>query len=371
MNYQQARLSIFRGAGFLGILLNCIQGGGALGAASFVAEGQTDLVATGTDVAVTSRDLDQLSARRLVRLKAQEHELKRQVLEDHLAHLLLQRKAAALHISPEELEKREVLDRLQPVGEAEVRAFAEKNKARSSSAEAPDPRLLERIREGLQRRRLEERRQDYYRELRSNAKVQIHLEPPRVAVSVDGHPVQGPSTARVTIVEFSDFQCPYCLRATQVLKQIQERYQDQVRIVFRHFPLPTHQQAPKAAEAASCAQEQRHFWPMHDRIFENQRNLQITDLKRLAGEIGLNREAFDRCLDSDQYAHEWKRDVEEGESYGVSGTPTLFLNGRLITKAPSYEYLVLVMEEELAGAKQTALHNIHQNTLLQKPERRW
>jgi hypothetical protein len=103
MNYQQARLSIFRGAGLLGILLHCIHGGGALGAASVLTEEKTDLVATGTDVAVTSRELDQLSTRRLARLKAQEYELKRQALEDHLAQLLLRRKAAALHISPEEL----------------------------------------------------------------------------------------------------------------------------------------------------------------------------------------------------------------------------------------------------------------------------
>src|SRR5436309_1574070 len=150
MNYQQARLSIFRGAGLLGILLHCIHGGGALGAASVFTQEKTDLVATGTDVAVTSRELDQLSTGRLVRLKAQEYELKSQALEDHLAQFLLRRKAAALHISPEELGKREILDKIQPVSEAEVRAVAEKNKARFSSAEAPDPSLLKRIREGLQ-----------------------------------------------------------------------------------------------------------------------------------------------------------------------------------------------------------------------------
>jgi protein-disulfide isomerase len=369
MSYQQARLSIFK-AGLVAILLHGIQGGGVLGAVSFLTEGQTDLVATGTGVAITSRDLDQLSAHRLAKLRAQEYELKRQALEDHLAQMLLRKEAAALHISPEELEKREVQDRIHSVSEAEVQAYLEKSKTPFGKVGEPDPDELKRIREGLQWRRLQERRQEYYRELRSKANIQIRLEPPRVAVRVDDAPVKGLSTAAVTIVEFSDFQCPYCSRAAQVLKQIQERYQDQVRIVFRHFPLPMHEQAPKAAEAASCAQEQGHFWPMHDRIFENQKSLQPTDLKRLASEIGLNREAFDHCQDSGKYADQWKRDVEEGESYGVSGTPTLFINGRLITKAPTYGYLVSVMEEELAGRKQSSLPNRRQDTLLQKPERR-
>jgi protein-disulfide isomerase len=282
--------------------------------------------------------------------------------------LLLTRAAATLNITPKELEKREVQDRVQQVTEADVQSFVEKNKARFGKARVPDRDLLKSIGEGLQAQRLEDRRQDYYRDLRSKAGIQIHLEPPRVPVGVDGGAVKGPATAPVTIVEFSDFQCPFCSRAAQVLKQIEERYKGQVRVVFRDFPLPKHEQAAKAAEAASCANEQGHFWPMHDRIFENQANLQTGDLKRLASEIGLNREAFDRCLDTGKYANRLRRDVEEGESYGVRGTPTLFINGRLITKPLTYGYVVSVIEEELAAMRQQASRHTRQDTPFQNPD---
>jgi len=339
------------GIGVLGIVPSCMSGGCGLAAASLTTQ-EIKLVATGTDVAVTSRELDQLLAGRLAKLRVQEYELKRQVLEEHLARMLLKKEASALNISPEELEKRQIQDRIQAVSKSDVQAFVEKNKARFASVKAPNSEVLRSIREGLERQRREERRQDYYRELLSKANVQIRLEPPRVAVRVDDHPAKGPATAPVTILEFSDFQCPYCSRAAQLLKQIEQRYKSQVRIVFRDFPLPMHKQAAKAAEAAGCANEQGRFWSMHDSIFENQKGLETADLKRLATEIGLNRESFDRCLDSDRHSEEWKQSIEDGKSYGVSGTPTLFINGRLIIKPPTYEYLVSVIDEELAGIRQ-------------------
>jgi protein-disulfide isomerase len=148
-------------------------------------------------------------------------------------------------------------------------------------------------------------------------------------------------------VEFSDFQCPYCARANGVLKQVEQRYAGKVRVVFRHFPLPSHKEAAKAAEAAGCAGAQGRFWEMHDKLFANQRAQAASDLKRYAAEIGLDGGPFDRCLDSGSYAKVVEEDVAEGRRHGVTGTPTFFVNGRLLSGAAPFEVLALAIDEEL------------------------
>jgi protein-disulfide isomerase len=152
------------------------------------------------------------------------------------------------------------------------------------------------------------------------------------------------------MVEFSDFQCPYCGRVTPTLKQLEDRFGDKLRVVFRDYPLPIHPQAPKAAEAAGCAAEQGKFWEMHDRLFANQSKLQVDDLKQHALDLGLNPEQFNQCLDSGKREAAWKKDIEEGTRYGVSGTPAFFINGRLMSGAQPYDNFARIIEDELVRA---------------------
>ncbi|MBT3940546.1 DsbA family protein [Candidatus Woesearchaeota archaeon] len=167
---------------------------------------------------------------------------------------------------------------------------------------------------------------------------------------IDDDTVKGDADAPVTIVEFSDFECPYCARFYRdTLGQIDDTYikTGKVKMVFRDFPLGFHKQAQKAAEAAECAGEQGKFWDMHDMLFENGVSGGITSFKQYAKDLGLNTADFDECLDSDAMADEVKKDMKDGSAAGVSGTPAFFINGELITGAQPFSKFKQVIDKEL------------------------
>ncbi|MBI5038749.1 MAG: DsbA family protein [Nitrospirae bacterium] len=186
-------------------------------------------------------------------------------------------------------------------------------------------------------------------------------EPQEAVVSMNDDPVKGDLNAPVTIIEFSDFQCPFCGRFFQgTLPEIERDYikTGKVRYVFRDFPLEFHKQAPKASEAANCAGEQGKYWEMHDKLFANQNALMVDKLKQYAAEIGLDSGPFDAGLDSGKYAEERNRDIEDGKKAGVSGTPSFFIGksqgkgkeitGKRIVGARPYESFKQVIDQLLA-----------------------
>ncbi len=163
-------------------------------------------------------------------------------------------------------------------------------------------------------------------------------------------PSFGPIDAQVVVVEFSDFQCPFCGETFPVVKEILADYGDRIRFIYRDFPIHSlHPQALTAALAAECAHEQGLFWPMHDKIFENQDTLSAENLKRWAVQIGVNSLQFGRCLDSQKYFAEVEQDFQEGVAAGVSATPTFFINGRRIEGAIPYTTFEQLIVSELGG----------------------
>src|SRR3990170_3253719 len=153
---------------------------------------------------------------------------------------------------------------------------------------------------------------------------------PRVNVSADDDPVRGDKKASVTIIEFGDYQCPYCeIFFSQVLPQIEKRYiqTGKVKFIYRDFPLSFHQYAGKAAEATECADEQGKFWDFHDKLYKNQNSLDLASLKIYAQQLGVDTTKFNACLDSGKMRAEVQKDVSDGGGYGVSGTPAFFING--------------------------------------------
>jgi protein-disulfide isomerase len=174
------------------------------------------------------------------------------------------------------------------------------------------------------------------------------LDPLRAEVATAGYPSRGPATARVTIVEFSDFECPFCGALFPTLKSVEKTYPDTVRVVYRQFPLTNvHPHAQKSAEASLCAGEQGRFWEMHDSLFGFQDDLTIDSLTLRAMELHLDVPRFSACLDSGKHAETIRKDKEEAATLGVTGTPTLFINGRMLLGNQPAELKALI-EDELA-----------------------
>jgi protein-disulfide isomerase len=193
-------------------------------------------------------------------------------------------------------------------------------------------------------------RRRYIEELRKGTKdVTIRLEAPRQAVAVGpDDPVSGPASARIEIIEFSDFQCPFCRRVMPVLKQLTAKYPTEVKLVWKDFPLPSHADAIPAAEAAQCARDQGKFWEYHDKLFENQDAMTAANLKQWAGEVGMDAAKFNACFDNATHRERVQGDIDEGNRSGVSSTPTIFINGRLLVGSLPIEAYEEVIREELA-----------------------
>jgi len=239
------------------------------------------------------------------------------------------------------------------IADAEVDAFYAQLQQQRPQGLPPKDQIATQIKAHLQQQKQASAREDYMKTLRAKYKVETFIEEPRIQVATDGQPAKGPATAPVTIVEFSDFECPFCSRVEPAIAQIEQKYGDKVRFVFRQFPLTSiHPHAQKAAEASLCANDQGKFWEMHDAMFGDQQKLEVADLKAKAGKIGLDQAKFDQCLDSGKFVQRIKDDTKAGTVAGVNGTPAFFINGRSLSGAQPYEALAQVIDEELAKAGQ-------------------
>lgn len=279
-------------------------------------------------------------------LLVQAYEMKLRALEKLIDRRLLQAEAENRSLSVDDLLEAEE-NAANPVTAKEVRTVYDRVKWRVSGL--TEEQALSDIEKKLRLKHRGQARAGLLTRLRFNSGVRILLEPPRLApIPVVHSATLGAEEAPVTVVEFSDFQCPYCPGVAAGVKRLESEYRGRVRIAFRHLPLPSHRQAEGAAEACECAQEQNAFWEMHDLLFANQNALEESDLCNYAERIGLDMDAFLKCLQSGQHRDRVKRDVEEARSYGVRGAPTLFVNGRLLIGRQGYERLRSVVEAELA-----------------------
>jgi protein-disulfide isomerase len=233
----------------------------------------------------------------------------------------------------------------------EVDIWYQENQARlgGRSLDELRPQIAEYLREERRREvalQLEER---LFRE----RGVVIHFEPVRLSLNNEGAPYLGPRNAPVTLVEFSDFECPYCAQLVPTLKRLKETFGDDLRIVYRHFPLSSiHPGAFKAAEASLCAHEQGRFWEMHDLMFAEMRQLAVADLNEKARRLGLDGRRFDECLDSGRFTEQVQNDLQEAARIGVTGTPALFINGvQLEGGAVPFETAASAIRKELARVR--------------------
>jgi protein-disulfide isomerase len=277
---------------------------------------------------------------------------RRAALDAIIADMLLTEAAKKKNITAEAYETEEVTKRVKPVTDAEVVSFfqANVNQMQGRPLEVMAPA----INRYLTEQRRAEARQALITELRkAGPEVRVLIDAPRRDVDVENtDPSLGRASAPVTLIEFSDFQCPFCQRVAPTLKKVRETYGDKVRIVWKDFPLTQiHPQAFKAGEAAHCAGDQGKYWEYHDRLFANQGQLQPEELKQHATALGLDAAAFNACLDSSKYGERVRDGVAQGTRLGVNSTPTIYINGRMLSGAQPYETFVSVIDEELSRSK--------------------
>jgi protein-disulfide isomerase len=268
------------------------------------------------------------------------YELRSDMLDQMIRERLVESESKRRGVPPEAVVELEVKD-MGPVGEEEIVAFYEQNFEKKGEVK------LDEIRPQIEKYLQSRRAAEVPRRLRERAKVEVHLVPPRFDVAAEG-PSRGPADARITIVEFSDFQCPYCQRSLATIEKVLAKYPSDVRLVYRHLPLDSiHPHARGAAEAAACADEQGLFWAYHDKLFQNNRALGKEDLLRYAGEAGLDAPKFQACVEERRFKAKVESDLQAARAVGISGTPAFVVNGVLLSGAQPPEEFYAVIDAAL------------------------
>ncbi|HYV65246.1 MAG TPA: thioredoxin domain-containing protein [Myxococcales bacterium] len=277
------------------------------------------------------------------------HDVRRSAVEQYVTKRLLEEEAKSKGETLEQWYEKDLLGKVAGPSEAEMKQFYEQNKQQMGGQSYEQ--IKDRIAQHLRQQKGREELTRVVDELKAKHGYQFTFAAPnlpRVEVAATG-PARGPENAPVTIVEFSDFQCPYCGREYPVVERLMKEYDGKVRLVFRHFPLDFHPHAQKAAEAGACAADQGgdKFWKLHDRMFTNQQKLAVEDLKGYAKEVGLDAARFDKCLDGGEKKALVDADEKAGQEAGVSGTPAFFVNGVFVNGAVPYEQFKDAIEREL------------------------
>jgi protein-disulfide isomerase len=300
------------------------------------------------DEIITIEEVQQSIQPELTKLDRERFRLTEQKLNQMVGDRLLAAEAKRRGITVDELLKQEVNAKTPKVTDQEIDTFLAQNRGRLPQGD--DAELKLKVWEYLRDQKTTQQKSDYIRALGQKAGVAIYLNDP-TAVEIDAGKgfVRGEKNAAVSIVEFSDFQCPFCKAATSTMHQIMAQYAGKVRWIFRDFPIASlHPLANGAHEAARCAAEQGKFWEYHDVLFQKSPQLAPDNLKQYARDLKLDADSFDRCLAANKFQAAIAADIEEGQRLGVSGTPAFFINGRLLVGAQPATAFQQVIDSELS-----------------------
>ena len=314
-----------------------------------------DVVATVGSTSITLAQVDEKALQQSTRdfgamkLAQALFEARRIAVEELIEDELLAQDAKARTLDQATVIQQEVTAKVAEPTDAEVALWFEQNQSRLQGATLDQARQT--IKSFLVQQRTLAARQRYMDGLRAKVATRIMLDPPRQVIAKADRPSKGPDNAPVEMIEFSDFQCPFCENAFQTVKQVLDVYGDRIHFVYRHYPLANHPRARPAAEASQCAAEQGKFWQFHDRLFGDPSRLSDEDFKQHAARLGLDTAQFNACVDSHKYQAEIDNDVQAGNEAGVSGTPAFYINGRMLSGAQPFEAFKRIIDEELAAKK--------------------
>jgi protein-disulfide isomerase len=289
--------------------------------------------------------LDALGPQQVMQLRTQEYETKSKALDGLVRLKLVQAEAKTRGIAPEKLIEQEVDSKVTEPTDGEVEAyFWGQNRA---GVRLED--VKEEYRTALKGLKIQKARQIYADSLRAKIDVVVRLRPPSIDVAYDPARVRGDPRAPVTIVEFSDFQCPFCKQAESTLHELFTKYSGKVKLAYLDFPLrETHPNAQTAAEAARCAAEQGRFWEYHDALYADQSKLDATALVSRARALNLDEKAFQSCVESGKFKSAIEADLAQGQKVGVAGTPGFFVNGVFLSGARPQAEFEKIIENQLA-----------------------
>jgi protein-disulfide isomerase len=331
----------------MGLVLACNQGASKIDATPQADKAASDSVifATLNGNPITEADIEDRVAGQLRQVRMDMYAARKAGVDQIIAERLLEAEAGKQGVVINEFLKKEIADKIA-ISDKDVADYYEKVKARFQGKPFDEVKGL--IRNFLSQQEFQKAQGALLAKLRKKADINILITPPRVEVEAGDHPSMGPENAPIQIVEFSDYQCPFCGRVRDTVHKVVEKYGKKVHYVFRDFPLAFHKEAPKAHEAAHCAGEQGKYWEYNDKLFNSQQNLKVDDLKKYAKEFKIKAKEFDECLDSGKYAKMVADSLRYGQTVGVSGTPAFFVNGRMVSGAQPFEAFQEIIEDELS-----------------------
>src|SRR3984957_19734638 len=303
-------------------------------------------IATVDGQIITEDDLAPFVQGQLRPLRDQEYQIKKKALESLISQKVLEAEAKKKGLTTDKLLEQEVDSKVPEPSDVEINAIYAVQK---DQINRPLEEVKSQLQQNLKRAKIQIARQEYSARLREQAKVAVLLSPPKVQVNIDPKRVKGNPKARVMIVEFSDFQCPYCGQVEATLKSVLAKHEGTVALAFRDMPISQiHPFAQGAAEAARCAGEQGKFWEYHDLLFADQGALHRSGLIAKAAKLQLDPQQFETCISSEKYKSQVQQDNQEGMRAGVSGTPGFFINGVFISGAQPEAAFDKIIEEQLA-----------------------
>ena len=319
----------------------------AAAATASTGSGDSTAAATVGGSVITMDELDKAAANQLAKIRQQEFQVRNDVLSGMIQQKLVTKEAAARNVSEADLMKAEVDSKVLAPTQDEISQYYEKMKSRMGGKTLDETKVD--IERALRVQKGNERRAQFFTELSAKNEVKILLDPPRATIALrPGAPVEGPANAPITIVEWSDYQCPFCKRAHPTVEQVLTEYKDKVRFVYLDYPLPFHQMAMPAAQAVHCAEDQGKFWEYHKNLFEVAGDLSTADLTKRATDLGLDSAAFQACTDSKKHDALIKANYDDGSALGVTGTPAFFINGRMLVGAQPIEQFRELINDELS-----------------------
>ncbi len=316
----------------------------ALSSAGFiVAQNATETVAEVGGVKISMAELEQDESSKLLSARYTYYQAETKALNDLVDKRLLEQKAKSENLTVDQLIDRDIKSKVQDPTDDQMKAFYE-GLDTDQPFEAVRDKILEKIRD-VRTKRV---RAEYIKELRAATTVYISLAPPSTKVDTQGAEMLGPANAPIKLVEFADYECPYCQKVAADVEKLQADMADKIDLIYKDFPLPMHAKAEKAAEASRCAGKQGKFWEFHDELFRR-KELDIDQMKGLARALKMDEVAFDKCLDSGEEATNVDKDRKEGQHLGLTGTPSFFINGHFLSGALDYATLRQVVEQQLGA----------------------